>query len=45
MTFSLSHLFLQKLLYTTEFDIWVKQFRNGTSKDLDAIWDQVMREV
>ena len=29
----------------SEFDVWVKQFRNGTSNDLDAIWDQVMKEV
>jgi excisionase family DNA binding protein len=29
----------------SEFDVWVKQFRNGTSNDLDAILDQVMREV
>ena len=29
----------------SEFDVWVKQFRNGTSTDLDAIWDQVMKEV
>ena len=29
----------------SEFDVWVKQFRDGTSKDLDAIWDQVMKEV
>lgn len=29
-----------------EFDAWMKQFRSGTSKpDLDAILDQVMREV
>ncbi|MGA9754339.1 MAG: excisionase family DNA-binding protein [Desulfobaccales bacterium] len=29
----------------SEFDVWVKQFRNGTSTDLNAIWDQVMKEV
>jgi excisionase family DNA binding protein len=29
----------------SEFDVWLKQFRNGTSDDLDAIWDQVMKEV
>jgi len=30
----------------SEFDAWMKQFRSGTSKpDLDAILDQVMREV
>ena len=29
----------------SEFDNWVSQFRQGTSKDLDAIWDQVMKEV
>jgi excisionase family DNA binding protein len=30
----------------SEFDAWMKQFRRGTSKpDLDAILDQVMREV
>ena len=29
----------------SEFDVWVRQFRNGTSNDLDAIWDQVMKEV
>jgi excisionase family DNA binding protein len=29
----------------SEFDVWVKQFRNGTSNDLDVIWDQVMKEV
>ena len=29
----------------SEFDVWVEQFRNGTSNDLDAIWDQVMKEV
>jgi excisionase family DNA binding protein len=28
-----------------EFNEWMKQFCNGTSKDLDAIWDQVMKEV
>jgi excisionase family DNA binding protein len=29
----------------SEFDVWLTQFRNGTSNDLDAIWDQVMKEV
>jgi len=29
----------------SEFDKWIQQFRSGTSKDLDAILDQVMREV
>ena len=30
----------------SEFDVWLKQFRNGTSNtDLDTIWDQVMKEV
>ena len=29
----------------SEFDVWVTQFRNGTSNDLDAIWDQVMKEA
>ncbi len=29
----------------SEFDVWVKQFRNGTSIDLNVIWDQVMKEV
>jgi hypothetical protein len=30
----------------SEFDGWVKQFRNGTSKpDLDTLWNQVMKEV
>ena len=29
----------------SEFDAWMKQFRGGTSNDLDAILDQVMREV
>lgn len=30
----------------SEFDVWVKHFRDGTSKaDLDLIWDQVMKEV
>jgi hypothetical protein len=29
-----------------EFDEWMRQFRNSTSKpDLDTIWDQVMKEV
>jgi hypothetical protein len=28
-----------------EFDEWIQQFRNGTSHDLDAVWDQVMKEV
>jgi excisionase family DNA binding protein len=30
----------------SEFDVWIKQFRNGTSQpDLESIWDQVMKEV
>jgi excisionase family DNA binding protein len=29
----------------SEFDEWIQQFRSGTSKDLDSILDQVMREV
>jgi len=29
----------------SEFNAWMKQFRSGTPKDLDAILDQVMREV
>jgi excisionase family DNA binding protein len=29
----------------SEFNAWMKQFRGGTSNDLDAIWDQVMKEV
>jgi len=29
----------------SEFDVWVKQFHNGTSNDLDAMLDQVMKEV
>jgi excisionase family DNA binding protein len=29
----------------SEFNDWMNQFRVGTSKDLDAVWDQVMREV
>jgi excisionase family DNA binding protein len=29
----------------SEFDVWMRQFRSGTSKDLDARLDQVMREV
>jgi excisionase family DNA binding protein len=28
-----------------EFNAWMSRFRGGTSKDLDTIWDQVMREV
>jgi excisionase family DNA binding protein len=28
-----------------EFNEWMNQFRGGTSKDLDSIWDQVMKEV
>jgi len=28
-----------------EFNEWMNRFRVGTSKDLDAVWDQVMREV
>ena len=28
-----------------EFDAWLRHFRSGTSKDLDAILDQVMKEV
>ena len=28
-----------------EFNGWMNRFRVGTSKDLDAILDQVMREV
>lgn len=28
-----------------EFNQWMSRFRVGTSKDLDAILDQVMREV
>jgi hypothetical protein len=30
----------------SEFDEWIQQFRNGTSKpDLDSTWDQAMEEV
>ncbi len=29
----------------SEFDNWMKQFRSGTSKDLNSVWDQVMKEV
>jgi len=29
----------------SEFNVWMNQFRIGTSMDLDAILDQVMREV
>ncbi len=25
-----------------EFDSWMQQFRNGTSDNLDTIWNQVM---
>jgi excisionase family DNA binding protein len=29
-----------------EFDVWLRQFRNGTSKpDLNTLWNQVMEEV
>jgi hypothetical protein len=28
-----------------EFNGWMSRFRGGTSNDLDAIWDQVMKEV
>ena len=28
-----------------EFNQWMSRFRGGTSNDLDAIWDQVMKEV
>ena len=28
-----------------EFNQWMSRFRGGTSEDLDAILDQVMREV
>jgi excisionase family DNA binding protein len=28
-----------------EFNGWMSRFRGGTSKDLDTVWDQVMREV
>jgi len=28
-----------------EFNDWMNRFRGGTSKDLDTIWDQVMKEV
>lgn len=28
-----------------EFNGWMNRFRGGTSKDLDTIWDQVMKEV
>jgi hypothetical protein len=28
-----------------EFNDWMHRFRVGTSKDLDEVWDQVMREV
>lgn len=28
-----------------EFNEWMNQFRGGTSKDLDSIWNQVMKEV
>ena len=29
----------------SEFNAWMRQFRVGTSNDLDSIWDQVMKEV
>ena len=30
----------------SEFDEWVQQFRNGTSKpNLDNVWGRVMEEV
>jgi excisionase family DNA binding protein len=29
----------------SEFDAWMKQFRRGTFQDLDAILEQVMKEV
>jgi hypothetical protein len=28
-----------------EFNDWMNRFRGGTSKDLETVWDQVMREV
>lgn len=28
-----------------EFNQWMSRFRGGTSNDLDAVWNQVMREV
>jgi excisionase family DNA binding protein len=28
-----------------EFNAWMRQFRSGTSKDLEEVWDQVIREV
>jgi excisionase family DNA binding protein len=29
----------------SEFDAWIKQFRVGASDNLDAVWDQVMKEA
>jgi excisionase family DNA binding protein len=26
----------------SEFNYWMRQFRSGTSEDLDTIWNQVM---
>ncbi len=28
-----------------EFNAWMRQFRSGTSEDLDTVWNQVMSEV
>jgi len=28
-----------------EFNQWMSRFRGGTSKDLDTVWNQVMKEV
>jgi hypothetical protein len=30
---------------TGEFNNWMNRFRSGTSEDLDAMSDQVMKEV
>jgi excisionase family DNA binding protein len=29
----------------SEFNVWMRQFRSGTSEDLDTVWNQVMSEV
>lgn len=29
----------------SEFNAWMRQFRSGTSEDLDTVWNQVMSEV
>jgi hypothetical protein len=34
-----------KRVRVDEFNGWMSRFRSGTSNDLDAIWDQVMKEV